>query len=239
MTKQLSNRWKILLFFYCFIGLSLPIYFGNISFPYIGVISIIIGFTSGIIANLIVMKLDKLKIWYEKLVRLLISGITNKVKKDLESYDKIKDKNLRNMMIKSYIETVFENTRSDIWTKIIMIVNLIVICLNLFFLLISSWMSNINPIYTLFLQERIKEVGVATVAKELGVNYTEMTKAYFTDFMKGYLLLFEIFYKAIIISVFGLFFFGSMFYFIVDSAKKARLKAINEVLVELYKKNNK
>jgi hypothetical protein len=141
------------------------------------------------------------------------------------------------MMIKSYIETVFENTRSDIWTKIIMIINLIVIGLNLFLILITSWMSNLNPIYTLFLQERIKEVGVATAAKELGVNYTEMTKAYFTDLTKSYLFIYEIFFKAIIISVFGLFFFGSMLYFIVDSAKKARLKAINEVLVELYKKN--
>jgi len=241
MAKQLSPKGKILVFLYFFISFALVIYFDRQDFPklpYREITSILVGLSVATIFELIVIKWNRLRILYENFVVRLIWPIKTKVKMDLKSYDKIKDKDLRNLMIKSYIDSVFEDARSDVGTKIIMIINLIIIGLNLIFLLAFSYLSNFNPIFILLFEERIKEIGVQNVAQELGINYADLPKTYIESFLEQYDLFFKMVPMAFI-SCICIFFFGSIFYFFIESTKRARLRSINEVLVELYKKDHK
>jgi hypothetical protein len=207
----------------------------TLNYPFF--IDFLIGIVSGILAIIIIyFEGEKaLKNLYNRLIERMNKHIIDDVRKDMESYSRIEDKDIRNIMIKSYVNNVFEkDSFSHIWTEVIMIINLLVISFNLIIILITSFISNANSVFTLLFQERIKEIGVAKVSQELGINYSQLPQT-FNQNMGLYMNLIQAL-PTLLLASFLVIFYGFSFYLISKSAKNARNKAINKIIIEIYSK---
>jgi hypothetical protein len=237
---KFSNKAKLLIFIYLSVSFVLLSY-AAISLAFKGILSItivllsiFIGALIGIVIEVFVIeRSDLIRIWYDSFIERLNSNLTNKVKMDLERYSKIEDESVRNIMIKAYVEDVFGKSNSNIWTKVLTMINLLIIGFNLMFILITSFISNSNPIFALLFQEKIEEIGVVNVSQELGIDYAHLSQVYSQNNFGLYLQMISAL-PSLIWSSFIIVFYGFIIYFILESAKNARNKAINETIIELY-----
>lgn len=156
------------------------------------------------------------------------------IRKNLKGVEKIKDKQLRHMVFKSYIDKSLLETKSDIGTKVIMIINILLIVVNLYFILVISYISNLNPILLAFIEARIAEKGAENVANEFGINYENMVEE-FSKFMElSAKEPFEIIQPAINLSVI-IIIGGVLLLYIIDYRRSVYLKKLKEMAIELSK----
>jgi hypothetical protein len=193
------------------------------------------GFAVSLICTLYFAKEKRIRNLYEEAIRRFNRPITEKVRAQLTSYSKIGEPEVRNLMIKSYIENVFEK-RPDVWTKVIMAMNLIIISVNLFVIFYVSMNSNISSIYSSLYSERIKDIGVANACQELGIPYNDLPKSYIQFLSTSTSSLSSVF-PAMLGASFLVIFYGFLFYLANENARTARNRAIHEIIIELFPKN--
>jgi hypothetical protein len=157
-----------------------------------------------------------------------------KIREDFNSIKKIKDKDTRNLLIKSYLDIYMEENRGDVWTKIIMIINIGFLAVNFIILLLNSELSMINPVFTSLVQERIKNFGAENVSQQFGIDYNNLPQAY-SSLGNSYTSFIQSLIPYAIWSTLILFLLGAIYFIIQTWSRHIVFNNIKEQLLKAKK----